>query len=150
MTVENVPQGVGYWGDGEGATSLPRPQTLVCPGWQPADRGRIVAYLKGGHIFGQYCGLARCRFAGCGKLLGSCDLTDGVWVWPQGLEHYLEDHEVCLLPAFVETMQANGWQVSAAARDADMARCHEEWVGQFRNLSHWIAWAKELTEQRPA
>ena len=33
--------------------------------------------------------------------MGSWDLTDGTWVWPQGLSHYVEVHGVVLPEEFV-------------------------------------------------
>ena len=42
-----------------------------------------------------------CRFA-CGETaMGAEDLTDGTYVWPSGLVHYVEQHAVGLPEAFV-------------------------------------------------
>ena len=37
----------------------------------------------------------------CGALLGTFDMTDGVYVWPEHLEHYLKEHHVRLPDRFV-------------------------------------------------
>ena len=58
-------------------------------------------------------GYSFCRFA-CGtpdEEMGSIDLYDGVWVWPEGLAHYVECHSVCLPDEFIETMRARTWQI---------------------------------------
>jgi len=34
-------------------------------------------------------------------VMGCTTLTDGVWVWPEGLAHYLQDHYVTLPETFV-------------------------------------------------
>jgi len=50
-------------------------------------------------------GHSHCRFDECSvpdQQMGSRDLTDGTWVWPEGLAHYVEAHEVSLPEAFVE------------------------------------------------
>jgi hypothetical protein len=145
MATLRVPKGVGYWGEGEGPSGLPRPQSLVRTGWQANDLNRIAAYLRGGHVFGAWCGLAGCRFTGCGQVLGSCDLTDGEWVWPQGLEHYLLQHAVCLPDAFVATMRANAWELPAAGSRIDLDRVLDAGGGPFGDLSDWIAWAWDFT-----
>jgi hypothetical protein len=144
MSASHIPKGVGYWGGGKGTDDLPRPQSLVRLGWQTKDLRRIADYLSNGHMYGAWLGKASCRFAGCPHVLGACDFTDGVWVWPEGLEHYLLKHAVCLPDSFVETMQSNDWQVPAAC-DADRTRWSPNaGCGPFGDLSEWIAWAYEF------
>ncbi len=43
--------------------------------------------------------------------MGCSDLSDGVWMWPRGLAHYVEKHNVKLPDAFVHTMRAHEWQI---------------------------------------
>jgi hypothetical protein len=38
----------------------------------------------------------------CGQRLGNLELTDGVFIWPEGLDHYLLDHGVRLPQWFVD------------------------------------------------
>jgi len=143
MLVPTIPKGVGYWGAGDGSRlALPRPETLIRPGWQVQDQDRIVAYLRSGTVCAGWCGLAHCRFPECGMSLGSCDLTDGEWLWPQGLEHYVVAHAVCLPETFVETMRTNGWQVPPALDgDAILTTLEETGHLPFGDLSHWRSWA---------
>ena len=42
--------------------------------------------------------------------MGSSDLTDGVWLWPEGLAHYVEVHGLPLPEEFIATMKGNSWQ----------------------------------------
>jgi len=137
MRGPSVPRGVGYWGAGE-MLALPRPQSLVRPGWHAEDRRRIFDYLRGGVVCWASPGLACCRFAPCAKTLGSCELSDGEWVWPQGLEHYVGAHEVCLPEAFVETMQANGWRVPPDVDLSAVQGALEEAGQLFGDLSYWL------------
>lgn len=58
-----------------------------------------MAYLLGGTVFVAAAGKSLCRI--CGQINGSAELTDGVrFVWPEGLAHYVEAHNV-RLPAEV-------------------------------------------------
>jgi hypothetical protein len=70
----------------------------------PADeRQTLVAYLRAGRVHKSYLGYSWCRF-GCGiewTRMGSRDLTDGSWVWPQGLAHYVAEHQITLPEQFV-------------------------------------------------
>ena len=44
-------------------------------------------------------------------MMGSHCLTDGAWVWPEGLTHYVECHDVRLPGEFVEGMRERNWRI---------------------------------------
>jgi len=73
--------------------------------------------------------------------MGSWDLTDGEWVRPQGLAHYVERHRVCLPDEFVETMRVNCWRVPR-----EVALLPPGEAGLNYDWSFWVAWARR--EQR--
>lgn len=64
----------------------------VDPSWDPSLRAAVVEYLARGSQHGAYFGTDVCRF--CGKENGSIERSDGVWIWPDGLVHYVRDHAV--------------------------------------------------------
>jgi hypothetical protein len=41
--------------------------------------------------------------------MGSYDFTDGVWVWPEGLSHYVEIHCVRLPAEFIDHLERRGF-----------------------------------------
>jgi hypothetical protein len=89
---------IGYW-LGPDAPGWPDVRTFVDPSPDSALRDRAVAYLLGGTVFAVAAGTSLCRI--CGQANGSAELTDGVrFVWPEGLAHYVEAHNV-RLPAEV-------------------------------------------------
>ena len=93
---------VGFWFNPEAPGPYPRPQLLRAT-WQPPARAAMLARLRGGATFETYRGVSWCRFA-CGiadAAMGNRDLTDGTFVWPEGLAHYVEVHDVLLPPRFV-------------------------------------------------
>ena len=90
-----VLQMVGYWGEGQWVN----PEDLVDETWDGRDRDDVIYYLCMGFHFRAYMGYAKCRI--CGALLGTFDMTDGVYVWPEHLEHYLKEHHVRLPDWFV-------------------------------------------------
>lgn len=123
-------RGIGYWIDhhvlhyNEEARKLnapllelPDPQRLLeACGPHPVDP-RVIDYLRAGHELQACLGFAYCRF-NCGideEELGCRDLSDGVWVWPEGLHHYIETHQVPLPEEFLATMAGHDWQVPAEA-----------------------------------
>ena len=92
---------IGFWITSLEDERRPAPQELV--GVMPADqRARLANYLATGMTHESYLGLSWCRF-GCGidsARMGSRDLTDGTWVWPEGLAHYVRDHDILLPEEF--------------------------------------------------
>lgn len=65
----------------------------------PTVRLRVAEYLESGLLFQSYRGFSGCRF--CGEDNGSEELTDGVWIWPNGLAHYVRTHGVGLPDEFI-------------------------------------------------
>lgn len=103
---------IGYWPGGEDP-GCPEPAWFVDSKWDPAERALVCTYLKSGTELFQYCGLSWCRF-GCESFLGSKELTDGFYYWPEGLLHYLEWHNVKLPQEFIDHVKARTIQSSAA------------------------------------
>jgi hypothetical protein len=91
----------------------------------------VASYLRTGVLHEQYRGYSWCRFC-CGipdHQMGSRDLTDGIWVWPEGLAHYVEVHRVGLPDEFV----------LHALRGADGPGLADDAIVDF---SAWITWCK--------
>ena len=77
---------------GEGG--LPLPGEWVDDSWSLVERAKVVTYLKGAGMIEGWMGGSWCRF-GCRDLdMGSTDLSDGTYVWPEGFSHYVEKHGV--------------------------------------------------------
>lgn len=133
---------IGFWITGLHDERQPAPQELV--GTMPADqRARLVDYLAAGMTHESYLGLSWCRF-GCGidwALMGSRDLTDATWIWPEGLAHYVRDHRIVLPEEFVThalskvTPRTPGWPDD----DLDIASA----TGETEPVDHefWRQWS---------
>jgi hypothetical protein len=72
---------------------------LVDQTWPEDDRRRVSEYLQRGKRVNQMRGFSRCRF--CDRPNGSAELTDSVYCWPEGLSHYVSEHDVRLPEEFV-------------------------------------------------
>jgi hypothetical protein len=88
---------IGYWSSGSG-DEWPKVDEFVDLGWDPEERARIVAYLRRGLVARAYMGYSTCRV--CGQRNGSVELSDGTYLWPEGLAHYVEQHGVRLSGEF--------------------------------------------------
>lgn len=139
---DNRLKGVGYWA-GRDNPYLPHPKFLVDPEWHQGERNQIIEYLQSGHSCSQWRGFSYCRFK-CGIddwHMGYRDLTDGEWIWPEGLAHYVEKHQIRLPDSFVASMQKNSWLVPKKIN-------FSFWREIGVTCSDWIKWAREYAEAR--
>lgn len=123
---------LGWWFSPFAPSTLPRPQALV-GGWEPRARELVLRYLRGGKVLVRYPEASFCRFD-CGEqAMGASDLTDGRYVWPEGLAHYVERHDVRLPEPFV---------AHATACGGDMApfRLPKATFGLY-DRAPWLAWS---------
>lgn len=98
---------------------LPDPAGFVDAAWAAPERARVLAYLRQGQPLNAQMGSSWCRF-GCGEpRMGTADLTDGTYCWPEGLAHYLERHQVRLPAEIVGHVAAQPAFPAAHARQAE-------------------------------
>lgn len=90
---------VGYWRSRQ-EPAWPDPAWFVDSSWDMVERRRVADHLRGGRETALGLGLSWCRFR-CGASLASTLLSDGTWIWPASLTHYLECHDVRLPDEFV-------------------------------------------------
>lgn len=91
---------VGFWWTGTDSL-LPHPNDMIDRAWNAKERRAVLKYLRTGRVKMRYMGYAHCRCGCVDPVPGSADMTDDVWVWPEGLAHYVEEHGVRLPAAFV-------------------------------------------------
>jgi hypothetical protein len=109
---------IGYWKESI-FDPLPEPQRMVVHGWDPAERTKVADYLrtKGDPCDASY-GYAHCRFE-CGitdEEMGCRDLSDGIYVWPEGFAHYVEKHNVQPPDEFIAYVLRGGSATSTRQR----------------------------------
>jgi hypothetical protein len=124
---------LGWWFRPDAPSELPLPQRLV-GAWDARERAATLAYLRAGQPLVRYPDASFCRFE-CGVgALGDADLTDGRYVWPDGLAHYVEQHGVRLPEDFI---------ARAVAADGVVApfRLPKPRFGLYDH-GPWLAWAR--------
>lgn len=96
---------IGFWARTIYDDPLVFPQELpICS--DVALREKMIRYLNAGIVHEVYRGWSYCRYH-CGisdEEMGDCELTDGTWVWPIGLAHYVDTHHISLPPEFVNSV----------------------------------------------
>jgi hypothetical protein len=106
---------LGYWGS-SGDTRFPDPAALIDAEWDAEERDDVGSYLRSGLVVRAFMGYSTCRLCWFAQN-GSLELTDGVYAWPQGLAHYVTEHNVRLPHEFVEHMRTMEDALDAATID---------------------------------
>lgn len=97
---------VGYW-KSDDEPNYPDPTTVGKI--DPEIKKIVLDYLSKGKLNDRWKGYSYCRF-NCGindSDMGSTDYTDGVYVWPVGLTHYVGTHNVNLPQHFIDHILKN-------------------------------------------
>jgi hypothetical protein len=104
---------IGYWYDPDGDRRWPHPSELVDVSWAGAEKAEIVRYLRSGVRVHEDLGYSHCRFEGGppDEHMGNAELTDGVWIWPEGLWLYVEKYSVRLPDELREQMRLNRFEI---------------------------------------
>ncbi len=98
---------IGYWHSAD-APWWPDPAWFIDDAWAPTLRERVLAHLRSGTPLSSAMGASWCRFHCETRWCGSAEFSDGVYVWPEGLAHYVERHAVRLPDEFVAHVLAVG------------------------------------------
>ena len=85
---------IGYWARSATDDVWPRPEDLIDNEWDTHQRYLVADYLSRGFVSRSYMGNSPCRI--CGLDNGALELSDGMFVWPDGLSHYVRDHGIRL------------------------------------------------------
>jgi hypothetical protein len=115
---------LGYWKASlRDSYALPQHFEASLP---PAVRKSIVAYLDSAPIVNQTRGHSYCRY-GCGDN-GSAERTDGEWVWPTGLSHYVKVHNVALPREFIDHIERTTPPSGAGTGDPHIRADENDWL----------------------
>lgn len=115
---------LGYW-LGANEPGWPDVRPFVDETWDSQTRTEVVLHLRQGAVARRYLGYSACRI--CGELVGSLELSDGTYIWPEGLAHYVGLHGVRLPQTFVDHVEVTREKLEAA----------EVSDGWWRSLSSW-------------
>lgn len=122
---------VGYW-HSDSSPRFIHPKHLVGKYKDEGLKNKICYYLRNAKLHTSWMGFSYCRFeCGC-QDMGTVDKYDNNWIWPEGLEHYVRDHNVILPEEFIETMRKNDF----TPPDPDLFRspCNTWWIQWCRNI----------------
>jgi hypothetical protein len=127
---------VGYWHDPNAprTETLPDPTQLVDQTWNRRERAAVARYLRRGKTLRACHGFSWCRFR-CGisdRRMGHRDLTDGVYVWPEGLAHYVQRHRVRLPDEFLAHVRT---RLEQRRRERSVGVTIRRWLAKLRGMT---------------
>jgi hypothetical protein len=134
MSSEQPLKLIGYWNERTGDGFID-PVRLA---GRPLDvelKPSVLDYLRGGQFCGEDLGFSWCRFR-CGipdQAMGSAELSDGIWAWPEGLVHYVAVHDVELPKEFLTHLISHRFTI-----DPDLR--WEELISRDRTVDYWKEW----------
>lgn len=139
---------IGYWSDPllgrERWVSPATPQTILATLRRTSPDPLVVSYLRDAHVLERSRGWSWCRLR-CGAPDGqmeNTDVTDGIWVWPAGLTHYVVVHGLQLPGEFVAHVHANNGSIPALA--ADLVDMLPRLRAAAMDYSFWNRWYSRL------
>jgi hypothetical protein len=131
---------IGYWQDDECDQPWPLPQNLVRVEWNESIKSCMLRYLRSGVVLHEYLGFSHCR-VNCGisdNAMGNSELTDGEWVWPEGLIHYLEAHSIALPDEFIASAEKKQFHI---LKSLDVEELQDrQYIFEF-----WNGWCSKST-----
>lgn len=99
--------GIGYWHN-DYETDLPDPGKFIDEAWNEEERQAILKYLRSAPPMPYAAmGVSWCRFRCDVSHLGALEFTDGKYIWPEGLPHYIDEHKVKLPQEVIDYMLSN-------------------------------------------
>jgi hypothetical protein len=118
-----ISQAIGYWAGSPAYNSSRKliyldnwidPKILVDPNFYVGIHADVVKYLQSGIKIISTLGYSFCRFQDGpeSREMGNSDLSDGAWVWPEGLWIYVDKYKVRLPDEFISHMKENAFQIS--------------------------------------
>lgn len=92
----------GIWADSDDPTSeFPSLQSAIDRSWNQPDKGQLVRYLSQAPIAVAGGAIMTCRLC-TSQVPMTTFQSDGIWLWPKGLVHYVVQHFVVLPDRLVE------------------------------------------------
>lgn len=133
---------IGFWAESKVPSQLPHPRNFVQPGWEAEHKQSIVNYLRQGLFVAGSWDYATNRFEDgrFEKEMGSALLSDGVYLWPEGLAIYVDAYDVRLPDEVVDHMKAQKFTMPEhLLKDA---------IGD--DCEFWESWARNAQRMNPA
>lgn len=131
-------QWYGFWRcEGHDYDELPTLKDATNSTWNPVDKEKFIAYLTHSPILISSMTTSNCLL--CAEVVPSlCYHSDGEWLWPDSLAHYVRSHNIALPDRFVHAIRERSYIPPQEAELPNVAIRDLPWPeswARMRNLS---------------
>lgn len=100
----------GFWRvDANNDTRLPTLSSWIDPTWGPGDKEKLLSYINNSPVV-IASSAVRSPCIICGMALSSSDFqSDGTWLWPADLRHYMSTHHVRIPDSLANHIRQRGY-----------------------------------------
>lgn len=132
---------LGYWKENGVNDPWIHPKYLVDKNWKIEMRPALLKYLKSGIRIHEMLGYSHCRLSKIipDEQMGNAELTDGVYVWPEGLPIYVEKFGVKLPNEFIAHAEKSNFCIPSNLDVTDLEN-------RAVDIQFWKNWC---LDQRP-
>lgn len=128
----------GFWKSlAHDHADLPTLQAATDPDWNPEDRNLLIAYLTHSPTVVSSMSVSGCLLCEY-EVPSLCYHSDGIWLWPDSLAHYVRSHHVVLPSAFVHHIRCRDYESPTETTLPDIAVRDLPWPeswASMRNLT---------------
>lgn len=121
---------IGYWKmqneQNVPLPDFPHPTKFQEDHWNEDEKNLVLNHLKNGVSVRHYRGSSWCRFNCDEENMGSTCMTDGVYIYPEGLTHYIEKHQVKLPNEFIEHIR-NYVPIALNKYEIEISEINKDW-----------------------
>jgi hypothetical protein len=138
----NTLECIGYWGGSGLLGFYPMPSQFIRD-WDPVLKSNVLSNMRNATVIARWMGYATCRFrhGPPPEVMGDSDYCDGVWMWPQGLDVYVDLFDVGLPEEFISHMKMANF---LPTRGHD----REQLWKLERSTAFWEEWCRKNGENR--
>ena len=138
---------IGYWDDRPRGKWIMPAILADCP-YPSQERKNLARYLEEGVSVGEELGYSHCRLSReiPDSMMGNADLTDGKWVWPEGLSVYVDYFGVRLPEEFVTHARASDFcnprPAIESTKEVEASDCFwQDWCQKEKDLIGRVRYA---------
>ena len=127
---------IGYW-HSLSEPSYPDPANFIDDLRDNSVKEYTLTYLRAGiKTDAIHLGSSWCRFRCGNQHLGSYEYTDGQYVWPEGLQHYVEHHNLRLPQIILDIFLNSPFPSTVDMDDHKLLHIDYEWWKQQKGWNN--------------
>ena len=132
---------IGFWDTGNKESTYIHPRLIAGHAWTADEKRIILNYLRSGVRINDQMGYSWCRLDPSipHVKMGNAEITDGHWIWPEGLSVYVDIFDVELPREFTEHALRAKFDKKRAKKRIKYLDDWNKWRFDFDYWEKWCA-----------